>query len=134
MKPERQPVWDRLKRTALGLGLPGVEETITHGQLTLKAHGKLWVWWSPHEDAPVFKVAIDERDMLVGAAPDTFFFTAHYKDHPMVLMRPEKLDLEWAHANLVRVWREQASKRVLKAFDEGAQLQPRRSRRRPTGR
>ena len=119
MRPERQPVWDRLKRMALGLGLPGVEETTTHGQPTLKAHGKLWVWWSPHEDAPVFKVAIDERDMLVEAAPDTFFFTAHYKDHPMVLVRPEKLDLKWARANLVRVWRTQAPKRVLKAYDEG---------------
>jgi hypothetical protein len=32
---------------ALGLGLPGVEETTSWGQPTLKAHGKLWVWWSP---------------------------------------------------------------------------------------
>ena len=120
MKPERQPVWDRLKRMALGLGLPGVEETTTHGQPTLKAHGKLWVWWSPHEDAPVFKVPIDERDMLVEAAPDTFFFTAHYKDHPMVLVRPEKLDFKWVRTNLVRVWRAQAPKRVLKAYDEGS--------------
>ena len=120
MKPERQPVWNRLKRMALGLGLPGVEETTTHGQPTLKAHGKLWVWWSPHEDAPVFNVPIDERDMLVEAASDTFFFTPHYRDHPMVLVRPGKLDLEWARANLVRVWRAQAPKRVLKAYDEGS--------------
>ena len=31
MKPDRQPVWNRLKRMALGLGLPGVAETTTHG-------------------------------------------------------------------------------------------------------
>ena len=135
MKPERRPVWNRLKRAALGLGLPGVAETTTHGQPTLKAHDKLWVWWSPHEDALVFKVPIDEREMLVEAAPDTFFSTAHYKDHPMVLMRPEKLDLEWARANLVRVWRAQAPKRVLKAYDAEVQpLRPLRSRPRPTGR
>jgi hypothetical protein len=119
MKSERQPVWNRLKKMALGLGLPGVEETVSAGQPTLKAHGKLWVWWSPHEDAPVFKVPIDERDMLVEADPGTFFFTAHYKDHPMVLVRPEKLDLAWARANLIRVWRAQAPKRMLKAHDEG---------------
>jgi len=118
MKTARKPDWQRLKTLALSLGLPGVEETISWGQPTLKAHGKLWVWWSPHEDAPVFKVPFEEREILVEAEPDTFFFTPHYKSHPLVLVRPEKLDLDWARANLIRVWRAQAPKRVLKAFDE----------------
>ena len=141
---------------ALGLRLPGVEETTSLRQPTLKAHGKLWVWWSPHEDAPVFKVPFEEREILldepdmqisrirlsdktsrlrprrvvpepaqayepeVPAEPDTFFVTPHYKGHPMVLVRPERLDLKWAKANLIRVWRAQAPKRVLKAYDEQA--------------
>jgi hypothetical protein len=102
---------------ALQLKLPGVEETTSLGQPTLKAHGKLWVWWSPHEDAPVFKVPVEERDMLIEADPKCFFVTPHYKGHPLVLVRPEKLDLDWAKANLVRVWRAQAPKRVLAAYD-----------------
>ena len=117
MKPERQMHWDRLKTMALSLGLPGVEEATSMGQPTLKAHGKLWVWWSPHEDALVFKVPFEEREILVEAEPATFFSTAHYKGHPMVLVHPERLDLKWAKANLVRVWRAQAPKRVLKAYD-----------------
>jgi hypothetical protein len=117
MKRERQVVWNRLKTMALGLGLPGVEATVSWGQPTLKAHGKLWVWWSPHEDAPVFKVPFEERDVLIEVEPDTFFFTPHYKGHPLILVRPEKLDLDWAKTNLVRVWRAQAPKRVLAAFD-----------------
>jgi hypothetical protein len=121
MKRERQRDWDRLRKMALGLRLPGVEEATSLGQPTLKAHGKLWVWWSPHEDAVVFKVPFEERDVLVEAEPSVFFVTAHYKGHPMVLVRPEKLDLEWAKANLVRVWRAQAPKRVLKAYDEARQ-------------
>jgi hypothetical protein len=44
MRPERQTDWDRLKALALGLGLPGVEETTTWGEPALKAHGKLWMW------------------------------------------------------------------------------------------
>jgi hypothetical protein len=68
----------------LSLGLPGVEETISWGQPTLKAHGKLWVWWSQHEDAPVFKVPFEEREILVEAEPSTFFVTTHYKGHPLV--------------------------------------------------
>jgi len=105
---------------ALGLGLPGVDETTSYGQPTLKAHGKLWVWWSPHEDAPVFKVPIEEREVLVEVEPETFFFTPHYRDYPLVLVRPEKLDLNWAKANLIKVWRAQAPKHILKAYDDAA--------------
>src|SRR5437868_7271812 len=102
---------------ALSLGLPGVAETTSRGKPTLKAHGKLWVWWNPHEDAPVFKVPFEEREILLEAEPGTFFVTAHDKGHLLVLVRPEKLDLEWAKANLIRVWRAQAPKRVLSAYD-----------------
>jgi hypothetical protein len=90
MRRARRITWDRIKTMALRLGLPGVEETTSWGQPTLKAHGKLWVWWSPHEDAPVFKVSFEEREILVEAEPSTFFFTAHYKSHPLVLVRPEE--------------------------------------------
>lgn len=119
MKPERRNEWDKLKELALGLGLPSVEETTSWGQPALKAHGKLWVWWSPSEDAPVFKVSFEEREIIVEAEPERFFFTPHYKGHPLVLMRPDKFDLEWAKANLIRVWRAQAPERFLKAFDDG---------------
>jgi hypothetical protein len=120
MKPGRSATWARLKSLALSLGLPHVEETTSWGQPNLKAHGKLWVWWSPHEDAPVFKVSFEERDILVEAEPDTYFFTDHYRNHPLVLVRPEKLDAVWAKANLMRVWRAQAPKLALKAYDERA--------------
>jgi hypothetical protein len=105
---------------ALKLKLPHVEETTSWGEPALKAHGKLWVWWSPNEDAIVFKVPLEEREILVEAEPDTFFFTPHYKNYPMVLMRPDKIDIDWAQNNLVQVWRAQAPKRVLKAYDAGS--------------
>ena len=117
MKPDDVIVWERLKQFALDLGLPRVEETTSWGQPTLKAHGKMWVWWSPHEDAPVFKVPIEERDMMVEADPETFFVTDHYRRHGLILVRPDKLDLAWAKQNLVRVWRAQAPKRFLKDYD-----------------
>jgi len=56
------------------------------------------------------------RDPASGRA-GRFFVTPHYKGHPLVLVRPERLDLEWAKANLIRVWRAQAPKRVLKSYD-----------------
>ena len=121
VRRKRQVDWNRLKQLALGLGLPGVEETTSWGHPTLKAHGKLWVWWSPSEDAPVFKVSLEEREILLEAEPDTFFVTPHYKSHPLILVRPDKLDLDWVRHNLVRVWRAQAPKRLLKAYDAGKQ-------------
>jgi hypothetical protein len=124
MQPKRQADWNCLRALALGLGLPHVEETTAWGEPVLKAHGKLWVWWSPHEDAPVFKVAFEERDVLVEAEPETYFVTPHYQRHPLVLVRPERLDLAWAKANLIRVWRAQAPKRVLKAYDIAGQNEP----------
>lgn len=118
--------WPKLRALALGLDLPHVVETTSWGQPVLKAHGKLWVWWSPHEDAPVFKVPFDEREMLLEAAGDEFYVTPHYKGHQLVLVRPEKLNLDWAQANLLRVWRAQAPKRVLKAYDEEQASRPAR--------
>jgi hypothetical protein len=117
MKASHQTDWNSLKAMALGLGLPGVTEATSWGEPCLKAHGKLWTWWSPSEDAPVFKVPFEEREILVEAEPERFFFTPHYRSHPLVLVRPEMLELDWAKANLMRVWRAQAPKRFLKEFD-----------------
>lgn len=116
---QRKITWERLKKLALSLDLPRVEEATSWGEPCLKAHGKLWTWWSPSEDAPVFKVPFEEREMLIEVDPDRFFVTPHYKNHKLILIRPERFDPKWAEANLRRVWRDQAPKRFLKAFDAG---------------
>lgn len=114
--------WPELRELALSLGLPNVVDAVSWGHPNLKAHGKMWAWWSPTENAPVFKVPFEERDMLCEADPATFFFTAHYRNHPLVLVRPQRLDPEWAKMVLMRSWREMAPKRVLKAWDAGQGL------------
>jgi hypothetical protein len=110
--------WDAYKALALSLELPHVVETTAWGNPCLKAHGKLWAWWSPSEDAPVFKIAREEREFLIDAAPDTFFVTPHYASHGLVLVHPTMLDHDWARARLLQTWRAMAPKRLLKAFDE----------------
>ncbi len=116
--------FEDLKALAFSLNLPSVTETTSWGQPSLKAHGKLWTWWSPSELAPVFKVSFEEREMLCEAAPETFFFTPHYKNHPLVLMQPEAFDEAWARANLLRTWREMAPKKLLKAYDAKPESPP----------
>ncbi len=107
-----------ISKIALSFGFPGVTEAVSWGQPCLKAHGKLWFFWSPSENVPIFKVSFEERDILVEAHPDTFFYTPHYKSHQLILARPDRIDREWISANLIRVWRAQAPKRVLKSWDE----------------
>lgn len=109
--------WETLRAFALSLELPGVEDAVSWGQPNLKAHGKMWVWWSPTEHAPVFKTTFEEREFLIEVDPDTFFFTPHYKSWPLILARPDKVDLDWVRANLMRVWRAQAKKTFLKKWD-----------------
>ena len=116
-KRKKPVTYETLRDLALSLDLPGVSEAVSWGQPCLKAHGKLWFFWSPSENAPVFKVPFEERDMLVEADPDTFFFTPHYRAHQLVLARPERVDLDWVQANFLRVWRAQAPKRLLKAYE-----------------
>ena len=103
---------------ALSLGFPGVVEAVSWGQPCLKAHGKLWFFWSPTENAPVFKVPFEERDLLVETDPATFFFTDHYRNHQLVLARPDRIGRAWIRANLIRVWRDMAPKRTLRKWNE----------------
>jgi hypothetical protein len=106
-----------MRALALSLNLPNVEDAVSWGQPNLKAHGKMWVWWSPQENAPVFKTTFEEREFLIEVDPETFFFTPHYKSWPLILARPDKVDPDWVVANLKRVWREQAKKTFLKKWD-----------------
>lgn len=120
MVKRKAVTYETLRNLALALGLPGVAEAVSWGQPCLKAHGKLWFFWSPTENAPVFKVSYEERDFLVETDPETFFFTDHYRNHPLVLARPDRIDKAWVEANLRRVWRELAPKRFLKKWDEAS--------------
>lgn len=109
--------WPELKALALSLDLPQVADTTAWGHPCLKAHGKMWAWWSPYVDAAVFKASRDERDMLMAADPKTFTLHPHYEPHNLVLVRAGRIDEGWASARLLRQWRDAAPKRWLKAWD-----------------
>lgn len=101
------------------LALPGTEETTSWDARSFKVNRKVILYWNPTHDAPVFKVPIEERDFLIEADPDTFFTTDHHRPHGLVLARPERLDPGWARANVERVWRTQAKRATVKAWDAG---------------
>ncbi|MFN4194108.1 MAG: MmcQ/YjbR family DNA-binding protein [Tabrizicola sp.] len=109
--------WPELKALALGLNLPEVTDTTAWANPCLKAHGKMWCWWSPYIDAAVFKASRDEREMLMAADPDTFTLHPHYLPHNLILVRAGRIDAGWASARLIQHWRDAAPKRWLRAWD-----------------
>ena len=110
--------WTELRTVALSLNLPYVTDAVSWGNPNLKAHGKMWTWWSPMIDAAVFKGSIEEREFLMEVEPETFVMHDHYARSGVILVAGGKLDPEWAKARLMQSWRSMAPKRVLKAFDE----------------
>ena len=106
-----------LRETALSLNLPKVEDGTAWGNACLRAHGKMWVWWSPYLDAAVFKCDFEDREMLLLADPETFVLHPHYKAHKLTLVMGGRIDSDWAKARLIRQWRDAAPKRWLKSWD-----------------
>ncbi len=115
--------WPELRAFALGLNLPDVTLATPWGHEALEAHGKLWCYWSPYENAAVFKADREEHEMLMQADPATFFLHPHYAPHNLVLVRAGRIDPDWARPRLIRHWREAAPKRWLKNWD-ATNLQP----------
>jgi hypothetical protein len=107
-----------LRDFTLSLTLPKVEETTAWGNPCLKAHGTLWVLWSPYVDAAVFKCGFDERERLLQADPDTFLLHHHYAKHRLILVRAGRIASDWARGRLlVRRWRDAAPKRWLQTWE-----------------
>jgi hypothetical protein len=111
--------WEELRALALSLDLPKVEDAVSWGNPNLKAHGKMWCWWSPYVDAAVFKGTIEEREALHGIDPETFVLHPHYANHGLLLVAGGRIDPGWAEARLRQTWEDAAPKRWLAKWKEG---------------
>src|SRR3954454_3012837 len=63
-------------------------------------------------------VPLDEREMLIETQPRIFYFTDHYREYPMVLIRLSKAKRVVVEPLLRRHWRTLASKKAVREFDE----------------
>ena len=102
----------------IALSFPGAEEAISYGQPSFKVNKKFFTRLRREDDSLVLvDIPFDEREMLMEAEPETFHFTAHYKDYPSVLARIGSLDPGSFRAFLERRWRKIAKKAEVKAWD-----------------
>ena len=102
------------------LSFPGAEEGASYGKPAFLVNKKFFTRLRREDQSVVLmEIPFDEREMLMQAEPDTFHFTAHYKDYPSVLARIATLHPGSFRAFLERRWRKIAPKAAVKAWDAG---------------
>jgi len=100
------------------LGFPGASEGTSYGQPAFLVNKKFLTRLRREDDSLVLlEVPFDEREMLIEAEPETFHFTAHYKDYPAVLARLSSLHPGSLQSFLERRWRKIAPKKLVRDWD-----------------
>jgi hypothetical protein len=88
----------------IALTMPDVEESTSYGTPAMKVHGRLLTRLKEDGESIVVPCSFVDRDFLVQAEPEVFFFTDHYRDYELILIR------------LATVGREQLQDRLERAY------------------
>ncbi|WP_198578172.1 MmcQ/YjbR family DNA-binding protein [Caulobacter hibisci] len=109
--------YEEVRAFAFSLAL--VADGTSYGYACLKANGKFLTRLKEDGDSLVLTgVPFDEREMLIEAAPEVFYFTDHYRNYPMVLARLSAVEPGTVKRILERQWRASVPKKVSKAHDQ----------------
>jgi len=107
-----QKAFKRVLAAAKAAKLPGLEVGTSYGTPALRVGGKSFMRMKDPETM-VLLGPMEEKEMLMAAAPEVYFETDHYKGWPAWLVRLAKIsDAELKH-RLECAWRHNASKRLL---------------------
>jgi len=76
---------------AIGLRIPGAEESTMYGAPALKIGGRMFACIASHSSAEpntlVVLMDFAQRDALLAEDPDTYYLKDHYVNYPCVLVR-----------------------------------------------
>ncbi|MDI1286542.1 MAG: MmcQ/YjbR family DNA-binding protein [Reyranella sp.] len=86
----------------VALSLPGVEEGTSYGTPAWRTGKRMLARLHQDGQSIVLKIGNETRDHLLQADPETFFVTDHYRGHPMVLARLDRLSAPDLHKLLAR--------------------------------
>ena len=94
-----------------------------------KRKGIAWVWLErvhpkkgrvPNTGVIAIRVRdIPEKEMMLAAYPEQCFTEPHYNGYPAVLVRLAAVEIEDLAAWITNAWRCQASREMVKQFDQG---------------
>jgi hypothetical protein len=99
---------------AVGLALPAVEESTSYGTPALKVKGKLMARLKEDGESVAVRATWEERERLLTIAPETYYITDHYREHPWVLLRLPQAHRDGVAVLLAKAWLMAAPKSVLK--------------------
>jgi hypothetical protein len=76
---------------AIGLQLPGVEETTMYGSPALKLEGRMVACIASNKAAEpgtlVMRTTFEQREAMIAEEPETYYLKPHYETFPVVLVR-----------------------------------------------
>ena len=104
----------------LALTLPGVELSTSYGTPSIKVKGKILSRLrSESEGGLAIRCDFVDRQMLLQAAPETFYITDHYANYPMILVNLDTVRRDALPDIVERAWRLVAPPRLQADFDKG---------------
>jgi hypothetical protein len=93
----------------IALELRETEDASTYGSPTIKVRGKLLTCMAINKSAEPgslgVRIDFDQRAELVATAPDVYYFTDHYANYPMVLVRLSRIHPDALRDLLAAAWR-----------------------------
>ena len=94
----------------VGLTLPDVEVATKYdGSPVLRLGGCFMAGLASHPSAEpgtlVVRADLEERELLLEDAPDTYYVTDYYRKYPLVLVRLSRIDRDALHGVLSVSWR-----------------------------
>jgi hypothetical protein len=105
----------RVARLGRALKLPELTEGTSYGTPALKVKGKSF---TRLKDAGtlVLMLPIEQKELLLEAAPDIYFETDHYRGWPAVLVRLAAIPDDELAQRLVDAWRFRAPPRLALSY------------------
>jgi len=105
--PRNKIDFETVRRIAFEL--PDVEDASAYGSPAVKVRGKLLTCIptnkSAEPDSLAVRIGIDQRAELVATAPGVYYFTDHYANYPMVLVRLSRIHPDALRDLLGAAWR-----------------------------
>lgn|SRR5262245_23513810 len=106
-------MFDRVR--TVGLTLPDVTAATRYdGSPVLLRGGAFMAALATHPSAEpgtlVVRSSLEDRELLIEDAPETYYLTDYYRQYPLVLVRLSRIDRDALHDLLSVSWRLTASK------------------------
>ena len=97
--------------------LPEIEVSTSYGTPSIKVRGKMLARLQEDGETLVLRTDFVARQILTQADPETFHFTEHYRNYPLVLVRLGVVRRAALPDLLERAWREVAPKSLIAQLD-----------------